>query len=606
MSDRLEPLKSSVVRLYHANGNVVGAGFLVAESYVLTCAHVVAAALSLSENTEAIPDQSVQLDLPLLAPGQKVEASVVFWLPVSKTAFSEDMAVLKLLASAPANAEPVGIVSSSDAWGHPLRVFGFPKGHTDGVWATATLRGETGKRWVQLDAKMGQDRSLEQGFSGSPIWDEQLNAVVGMTVAAEKDKQQSVTLAYMMPKDVLREPLNYLRRKTLTDILDAAEVNILNFIQRAYGLCRSQNAVTPVQRETHKIIDELANATAGADQEEDKLVQFVAALVLELEAQQIEQLAEPRERLYQWGSRYAKDLESAKAAMQAQKAKRQEQQVEPRDPMLLVNIQEDASRESLSVEAWAVLDPEKYSTQTLQGSRRLLFSPEDDNYGHLSEHQVAYGDLPILLESYLMQLCGGLDDECDPGELTVYFVLPTSLLNEPWERLMLEDEPLGIGSDDCQRVILALQKRSNLGGFKANARWKKTWKLKSAKATVSAHKVFADSDNLKDAGIVGFQKLSSLNSQSDPQLLAKQGIPVAVWVRNNQSEEDWSPKLLNQVLSHPLKDVPEKVLEIRRNTPPLESETEYAQSPKLGHHLAILWDDPNRVPPNVKLSAARL
>ena len=104
MSNPVEPLKSSVVRFYHANGNVVGAGFLVAERYVLTCAHVVAAALTLPENTEVIPEQSVKLDFPLLARGRMIEASVVSWIPVSKTKAVEDMAVLRLLAATPTEA----------------------------------------------------------------------------------------------------------------------------------------------------------------------------------------------------------------------------------------------------------------------------------------------------------------------------------------------------------------------------------------------------------------------------------------------------------------------------------------------------------------------
>lgn len=607
MSNPDESLKSSVVRFYHANGNVVGAGFLVAEHYLLTCAHVVAAALTLPANTETQPEQPVKFDFPLLAPGYKLKASVVFWLPVAETVSSEDIAVLRLLTPPPANAKSVSIASLSGAWGHPLGVFGFPKGYADGVWATATLRGETGKRWIQLDAKMGQDRPLDQGFSGSPVWDEPLNAVVGMTVAAEKDKQQSVTLAYMMPKDVLRRPLNYLRQQTLIDILDGYGSEILSLIQRAYRLCRPQNTATSPQRETHNIIDELSNTTAGAGQEEDKLVQFVAALVLELDTQLVET---SRDLLQQWGHRYAKDFDAAKTAMQALTIKRQKQKIAPNKPMLLVNVQEDASRESLSVEAWVVLDPAKYNAKTLQGSHRLVFFAEDDDYAHLSEQKISYDDLPILLESYLMQLCDGSEYECDPSELTLYFVLPSSLLNKPLERLMPgdEDEPLGIGNDDCLQVILALQNRSSLGGFRANSRWKKAWRLKDTKVNVLAHEVFADSSGLKSAGIVGLQKLTSLNSQSDPQLIAKQGIPLAVWVRGNQVDEDWAPMLLEQVLSYPLNNVLEQVLEIRRNTDPLGSEAEYAQSSELGHHLAILWDDPNLVPPtaNATLSAAKL
>ena len=609
MSNPVEPLKSSVVRFYHANGNVVGAGFLIAERYVLTCAHVVAAALTLPENTEAAPEQSVQIDFPLLASGQTVEASVVFWIPVSQTKSAEDLAVLRLLEKPPDPTKFASLIAAPSHWEHQLAIFGFPQGHDRGIWATGIFRGPNDKGWIQFDSLMSEDRPVEKGFSGSPIWDKTLNAVVGMAVAAEK-RREAVNSAFMIPKNLLRNPLNYIRQQTFLDILQDHKASPRNWVQQAYGLCRSPNAITPVQQDFPKIVDELANAAAGAEQEEDKLVQFAAALVLELEAKQMEHLKVPKELLHQWGCRYAKDFEAAKTAMQALRIKRKGQKIEPQKPMLLVNIQEDASRASLSVEAWVMLDPEKYDAKTLQGSHRLLFAAEDGEQPHLSEQNVSYGDLPILLKSYLMQLCGGSGYECDPSELTLHFVLPPSLLDKPLERLMPrdEDEPLGIGSDDCLQVILALQNRTGLGGFRANSRWKKAWKLQGTKANVAAHEVFADSPGLKDANIVGLKKISSLNPQGDPQLLAKQGIPVALWVRGNPTTLNWAPELLNEVLTHCVKDVPEKVLEIRRKTKSLESEAEYAQSLELGHHLAILWDDPNRVPPTVSspLSAASL
>ncbi|MEM1240394.1 MAG: trypsin-like peptidase domain-containing protein [Cyanobacteria bacterium P01_H01_bin.26] len=610
MSDPVEPLKSSVVRFYHANGNVVGAGFLVAERYVLTCAHVVAAALTLPNNTEPAPEQPVQIDFPLLAPGQTAEASVVFWMPVSQTQSEEDLAVLRLPEKPPGSAKFASVGSSSSHWEHPLAIFGFPQGHDRGIWATGIFRGPNDQGWIQFDSLMSEDRPVEKGFSGAPIWDKTLNAVVGMAVAAEK-RRESVTSAFMIPRELLRKPLNYICQQTLLDILQDREAILLDSIQKGYGLCRSPNATTPVRQKVHDIVDDLANATAGAQQEEDKLVQFVAALVLELEAQQMEILAEPKELLHKWGCQYANDFEAAKAAMQVLKVKRQQQRIEPHNPMLLVNIQEDASRESLSVEAWIVLNPEKYNSKTLQGSRRLLFSPENDDYVQLSEQNISYDDLPILLASYLMQLCDGSEYGCDPSELTLYFVLPSSLLNKPLERLIPggEEDPIGIGFDDSLRVILALQNRAALGGFRASSRWKKVWKLQASKANVLSHEVFADRDGLKDSGVVGLKQLASLNPQSDPQVLAKQGIPLALWVRDNQAQHmDWAQILLDEVFSYPVKDVPERVLKIRCSTPLLDSETEYAQSSELGHHLAILWDDPNRVPPmaNAPLSAAKL
>ncbi|MGD1854675.1 MAG: trypsin-like peptidase domain-containing protein [Leptolyngbyaceae cyanobacterium] len=611
MSDPVEPLKSSVVRFYHANGNVVGAGFLVADRYVLTCAHVVAAALTLPNNTEATPEQPVQIDFPLLAPGQTAEASVVFWIPVSQDQSEEDLAILRLSEKPPGSAKFASVGAARSQWEHPLAIFGFPQGHDRGIWATGVFRGPNAQGWIQFDSLMSEDRPVEKGFSGAPIWDKTLNAVVGMAVAAEK-RRESVTSAFMIPKELLRKPLNYICKQTLLDILQDYGAILSDWIQRSYGLCRAQNAINSIQKTVHDIVDELANATAGAHQEEDKLVQFVAALVLELEVQQQERLAELGARLHRWGCQYAKDFEAAKATMRALKVKRQQQRIEPHNPMLLVNIQEDASGESLSVEAWIVLDPEKYDSKTLQGSHRLLFSTEDDDYTHLSEQSVSYDELPILLDSYLMQLCcDGSEYECDPSELTLYFILPPSLLNKPLERLIPGDdeEPIGIGVDDSLQVILALQNRSGLGGFRASPRWKKAWKSKVAKAHVLTHEVFATKDRLKESGILGLQESTSLNPQSDPQVLAKQGIPLALWVRDNQAEDmDWAQMLLDEVLSYPVKDVPERVLEIRCNTSILDSESEYARSPELGHHLAILWDDPNRVPPtvNAPLSAAKL
>ena len=41
-------LKPCIVRIWRSTGEVVGAGFLVGEKHILTCAHVVAEALGLA------------------------------------------------------------------------------------------------------------------------------------------------------------------------------------------------------------------------------------------------------------------------------------------------------------------------------------------------------------------------------------------------------------------------------------------------------------------------------------------------------------------------------------------------------------------------------
>jgi Effector-associated domain 9/Trypsin-like peptidase domain len=198
-----QTFKGAIARIYHANGTVVGAGFLVSDRHPITCAHIIAAALSIPENTQEKPTGYIELDFPLIAPGQKVKSRVAFWQPVNPSQSGEDIAGLELEGNLPIGIQPVNLLTTEDYWQHSIRIFGFPKGHDRGIWATGTLRDRTANNWVQLDALAAQNRSVEKGFSGAPIWDESLQGVVGMAVAAEK-RREDVTAAFMIPTSILQ------------------------------------------------------------------------------------------------------------------------------------------------------------------------------------------------------------------------------------------------------------------------------------------------------------------------------------------------------------------------------------------------------------------
>src|SRR2546423_933098 len=71
--------EASVVRIFTANGVVVGTGFLAAKDTVLTCAHIIAAALKLDRDTLNTPTEAVLLDFPLVAPANYFPAHVLSW-----------------------------------------------------------------------------------------------------------------------------------------------------------------------------------------------------------------------------------------------------------------------------------------------------------------------------------------------------------------------------------------------------------------------------------------------------------------------------------------------------------------------------------------------
>ena len=201
-----QTFRTAIARIYrtHTNGitTVVGAGFLVGDRHLLTCAHVVAEVLGISRNTQEPPTGTIQLDFPLIAPGQKVKAKVVFWQPVNPPQVGEDIAGLHLEDAPPTGVSAVQLVTSSDYWGHSFRIFGFPQGHDVGVWATGELRDAQATEWIQMEAIQVPGYQVEPGFSGAPVWDDSLQGVAGMAIAAER-KREGVKAAFMIPTKVL-------------------------------------------------------------------------------------------------------------------------------------------------------------------------------------------------------------------------------------------------------------------------------------------------------------------------------------------------------------------------------------------------------------------
>jgi conflict system STAND superfamily ATPase/trypsin-like peptidase len=188
-----------VVRVLDAAGEPVGAGFLLGPDLVATCAHVVADAAGGDPYAVEGPVDPLRVDFPMVdtGGGQVRDASVVRWVPIESDG-SGDIALLGLSGPVPAGARMPPLRRIDQLWGHPFRVLGFPDGLADGVWSTGRIRGRQATGWFQLQVAAG-DQPIVGGFSGSPVWDDESGAVVGMTVAA--DRTGETTTAYLIPID---------------------------------------------------------------------------------------------------------------------------------------------------------------------------------------------------------------------------------------------------------------------------------------------------------------------------------------------------------------------------------------------------------------------
>ena len=165
-------LNSAVVRIRAADSQVVGAGFLVAERQVLTCAHVVAQALGLPDSALEMPQAEAHLDFPLVAPGRILTARVIHWQ------LESDVAGLELDVEPPTGTQPTRLVTANDLWAHAFRAFGFPAGYDNGVWTSGRMLGREATGWVQIEDVKEPGYWVQPGFSGTPVWDEQLLSLI--------------------------------------------------------------------------------------------------------------------------------------------------------------------------------------------------------------------------------------------------------------------------------------------------------------------------------------------------------------------------------------------------------------------------------------------
>ena len=259
-------LNSAVVRIRTASGRVVGAGFLVGERQVLTCAHVVAQAFGITANTLDPPQGKVYLDFPLVAPEQRVTALVTAWQP-TLTDGSGDVAGLELETIPPDGVQAVQLIVAGDVWGHCFRAFGFPDRLDNGVWASGQMLGPEATGWIQIEDVKQTGYFITPGFSGGPVWDEQLVGVVGMTVAA--DTRQGVRSAFIIPTDLLVATWPKLAPYSL-------DINSVEYLQAQLAILEDaqQNASNP--RRFQPKIDDLRETIREWKERVEKQQQRIA------------------------------------------------------------------------------------------------------------------------------------------------------------------------------------------------------------------------------------------------------------------------------------------------------------------------------------------
>ncbi|MER7483983.1 trypsin-like peptidase domain-containing protein [Streptomyces sp. NPDC126510] len=170
----------------------LGAGVVVAEGYLFTCAHVINAVLGRPKLATAEPTAQemtrVAVSLPWAGP-QRHAVGLAGWLPPLPHAnqwWDGDLALLRI-ESMPEGITPVPIGATRGrclwTWYH----HGAPRSLVD-----VRVQAEMGP-WYILDPGRAPLRILP-GHSGAPLWDREHGCVTGLIVSTEPDNPRSYAI----------------------------------------------------------------------------------------------------------------------------------------------------------------------------------------------------------------------------------------------------------------------------------------------------------------------------------------------------------------------------------------------------------------------------
>jgi Trypsin-like peptidase domain/Effector-associated domain 2 len=180
------------VRLEDSRTGAGGAGVVVTDRHILTCAHVVTS------------DEGMLAGFPGTGSDAAIPVTVADggWFPSGENERA-DLAVLQSPQGLPIEATQAALARGEPSVGRTVYAFGHPHGMNRGLWTRGQLHPTAGPgaEWMQLSGIAEVDRRIEPGFSGAGVLDPETDSVIGIVVAASR--RPGDRLAWMVPMEVV-------------------------------------------------------------------------------------------------------------------------------------------------------------------------------------------------------------------------------------------------------------------------------------------------------------------------------------------------------------------------------------------------------------------
>jgi V8-like Glu-specific endopeptidase len=566
----------------NTNAPVVGTGFLVAPGYVLTCAHVVLSALGIEEeefkNYTSPPSDRITLNFHVLASTQPIQAEVVAWLPYSLEA--GDIAALKLLSPEPEGAKPLPLNTADEATTAqgPLSIYGFGESRSGGQSGAYRPKTTVAARRIQL-CKVGDPNgeTIQGGFSGAPVWNEDLNQVIGMIATAAVSSHEQRSKAYAIPTVELQPILKQVEALQLYDLLrqnleafddqdDSArlERSITQTLQR----CNPDGESDPWRQQLKELS---SDRTSIPDWEtEGRLIRFAVMLAL------MEDTPRPTyDGLKVWVEQrqldFAPLLERLTGEMKDKKLTASNV-----CEHLMVGVEPEETAEQWRVSMWAIADLATYN-------------PNRPPPPLVRNEILTLSDLPTFIRKQIRKHFRRM-----PTPI-IHLFIPRDLLCQGVE-MWPSSQRAVLGSE--YPCVLRTNLKTHPIDYYYYDDWHEKWRQLASAWETATVDVFETLDCQQDDDTL-FKALKAINAAVLKNCAAvgelfdviaeDTALPIALWSRDAQYQDT-----ISDVLDCIVKQLPER---IRRERYSVHN----AKNPDtLGHHLSLVWEDPQVVPPDMQ------
>ncbi len=451
--------------------------------------------------------------------------------------------------------------------------------------------------------------------------DKKLNTIVQELVDDFENKNK---LAKLLNKALKENPgnpeLKAIKEKfeittSLFNLLLPLEKNFINQMQQAYRACCPDDYLNYLEEDElpDTLFEILRNLDdiPQANEDEEIIVKFVARLLATGDIP--EQTAD---KLKQWIKKNPNNPSDLLPKTISHYQNDQQTNLDAQ-PYLLVKLESSKQyhqqRQSYLVEAWFIADRSNYNYLRNHQDCKILKTPQNDDKSE--QHLLSIEDLPNLILFLIKQSKSIRNEEVKRFYLQgiiklfykpiIVFFLPYLLFNYAFEIIETEDDdnsPIPIGSEYC--VIFRSVKR--LGKKYYQGQWLIKWQqLQNNNTTISCLNNFAFSDcetweelyaDWEEKNAIGV-KLHKPPCEQILGMIDRTAIPVVLWLRKNDFKTINFKQALEQLLNCKINELPEKVKQQRLQAfPKAKKKQEH-----IGHHLALLWEDPYLLPPQIDL-----